>query len=165
MKLVALAVAACTISFAANASAASAAQDIARISPDAAESYVPGLGEIMSATQMRHAKIWFAGKAGNWELAHYELDEIREGLEDAVKFHPVFKGVPVSAMLNRLTAQPLADLDAAVAAKDRARFSKAYDNLTGACNACHQAAGHGFIVIKRPGASPFSDQAFAPKTR
>jgi hypothetical protein len=150
MKFIALAVAALTTSCAAYAAATST------------ENYLPGLGEIMSATQMRHAKIWFAGKAGNWELAHYELDEIREGLNDAVKFHPLFKGVPVSAMVNRLTDQPLAELDAAVAAKDRARFSKAYDSLTGACNACHQAAGHGYIVIKRPGASPFSNQAFGP---
>jgi hypothetical protein len=150
MKFIALAVAALTIACAAYAAETST------------ENYLPGLGEIMSATQMRHAKIWFAGKAGNWELAHYELDEIREGLNDAVKFHPLFKGVPVSAMVNRLTDQPLADLDAAVAAKDRARFSKAYDSLTGACNACHQAAGHGYIVIKRPGASPFSNQAFGP---
>lgn len=156
MKLVALAVAALAISFAA---------DAAEKSADAAQAYLPGLGEIMSATQMRHAKIWFAGKAGNWELAHYELDEIREGLDDAVKFHPVFKNVPVSAMLDQLTAQPLADLDAAIAAKDSAGFRKAFDSLTGACNACHRAAGHGYIVIKRPGASPFSNQAFTPETR
>ncbi len=150
MRFIALAIAALAASFAAHA---------ADTPP---ENYLPGLGEIMSATQMRHAKIWFAGKAGNWELAHYELDEIREGLQDAVQYHPDFKGVPVSAMLDRFTARPLADLDAAVAAKDRARFNQAYDSLSAACNGCHQAAGHGYIVIKRPGASPFTDQEFAP---
>jgi hypothetical protein len=45
----------------------------------AAEQYVPGLGEFMSATQVRHAKLWFAGDAKNWELASFELDEITEG--------------------------------------------------------------------------------------
>ena len=154
MRFIALAVSALTISCAVEAA-----------TTPAGTSYTPGLGEIMSATQMRHAKIWFAGKAGNWELAHYELDEIREGLDDAVTFHPVFKNVPVSAMLDQFTAQPLADLDAAVAAKDRAGFRKAYASLTSACNACHQAAGHGFIVIKRPGASPFSNQAFTLKNK
>ncbi|WP_283744478.1 hypothetical protein [Sideroxydans sp. CL21] len=49
------------------------------------ENYVPGMGEIMGSTQMRHAKLWFAGKSGNWDLASYELDEIREGMDDAVK--------------------------------------------------------------------------------
>ena len=32
----------------------------------AAELYVPGLGELMTATQARHVKLWFAGSAGNW---------------------------------------------------------------------------------------------------
>ncbi|HQT27620.1 MAG TPA: hypothetical protein PLK99_13680, partial [Burkholderiales bacterium] len=63
--------------------------------------YVPGMGEIMGATQMRHAKLWFAGKEKNWPLANYELGEIREGLDDAVLYHPVFKeGIPVSKILD-----------------------------------------------------------------
>jgi hypothetical protein len=35
----------------------------------ATPAYTPGLGEIMTLTQMRHAKLWFAGQAGNWSLA------------------------------------------------------------------------------------------------
>ena len=159
MKFIALAVAALTISFAA---------DAAETLPDAAgkpalpasESYVPGMGEIMGATQMRHSKIWFAGKAGNWALAHYELDEIREGLDDAVRFHPIFKGAPVSAMLDRFTAQPLTDLDAAVEAKDSAKFRKAFDRLSGACNACHQGVKFGFNVVARPTTNPYTNQNF-----
>src|SRR5258708_38764496 len=49
----------------------------------AKEPYAPGLGEFMTATQLRHAKLWFAGKQNNWDLAAYEIDEIKEGLEDA----------------------------------------------------------------------------------
>jgi len=40
--------------------------------------YAPGLGEFMTATQLRHAKLWFAGKENNWDLAAYEIDEIAE---------------------------------------------------------------------------------------
>ena len=38
------------------------------------EAYTPGLGDFMGQIQMRHAKLWFAGKAKNWQLAAYELD-------------------------------------------------------------------------------------------
>src|SRR5262245_58005265 len=38
----------------------------------AAQGYVPGLGEIMSLQQMRHAKLWLVGSRGNWDLAGYE---------------------------------------------------------------------------------------------
>jgi hypothetical protein len=47
--------------------------------PATAQPYTPGLGEIMSLQQMRHSKLWFAGRAGNWDLADYEVDELRRG--------------------------------------------------------------------------------------
>ena len=34
----------------------------------------------------------------------------------------------------------------------------------GTYNACHQAAGHRHIMIKRPGMLPFSNQEFYAKT-
>jgi len=126
------------------------------------EGYVPGMGEIMGATQMRHSKLWFAGKAKNWELANYELDEIEEGLEDAVKYHPVFKkDAPIATILAKFTAQPLHDLRIAVEAKDSVKFIKSFNNLTSACNACHQAASQKFIVIKQPSISPYTNQKFS----
>lgn len=126
------------------------------------EAYAPDMGEIMGATQTRHAKLWFAGHAQNWELARYELGEIREGLDDAVKYHPVFKGTAVSALLDKYTGGPLEELAHAVEQRDEKRFAAAYDRLTTACNGCHEAAGHGYIVIKRPAALQYGNQEFAP---
>ncbi|MGH2563654.1 MAG: hypothetical protein ACRDE5_04015, partial [Ginsengibacter sp.] len=40
--------------------------------------YAPGLGEIMGGIQMHHAKLWYAGINDNWELAQYEIDELKE---------------------------------------------------------------------------------------
>ncbi len=124
--------------------------------------YTPGLGEIMTLQQMRHAKLWLAGSEKNWPLADYELDELREGFEDVEKLHPTHEGVPVGAMVKSLTAGPLDALGKAIDAKDGASFAKSFDQLTEACNACHRAAKHGFIVITRPAASPFPNQRFAP---
>ncbi len=127
----------------------------------AAQAYVPGMGEIMGATQMRHSKLWFAGKAGNWPLANYELGEIREGFDDAVLYHPVFKeGVPVSKILDKFTAPSLKELEIAIRNKNEKAFRKSFDDLTRACNSCHHAADRGYIVIVRPGESAFSNQDF-----
>ena len=57
--------------------------------PQAPAGYAPGLGEIMTLTQMRHLKLWFAGDAKNWELADYELDELKEGFDDAIEYSDV----------------------------------------------------------------------------
>src|SRR5271169_1744670 len=77
----------------------------------AKEPYEPGLGEFMTATQLRHAKLWFAGKSNNWDLAAYEIDEIKEGLEDAARLHPAFNGVPVAEMIKTIIDPRIAELE------------------------------------------------------
>jgi hypothetical protein len=128
-------------------------------------SFAPGLGEIMGLNQIRHDKLWFAGANGNWPLAAYELDELQEGLDDAVKYHPTHDKVPepLERLVPRYTSSPLQQLRAAIDAKDKAAFAKAFDALTAGCNECHKISNFGFNVVKRPTAPPFSNQDFVPK--
>lgn len=123
----------------------------------------PGLGEIMTLNQMRHAKLWRAGEAQNWSLAAYELDELQEGFDDVVRYHPTHKDspLPLSAVVPKIMAEPMQQVRRAVEARDRGAFVVAYDGLTEACNSCHQATNFGFNVVKRPAdASWFSNQDF-----
>jgi hypothetical protein len=128
------------------------------------ETYAPGLGELMTFQQMRHTKLWFAGQALNWDLAAYELDELGEGFDDIVKFHPTHKDSPVAPKdaIPRMITQPLADLRAAVAKKDSAAFAERYDGLTDACNNCHKATNFGFNRVQRPASNPYPNQMFSP---
>lgn len=132
---------------------------------DTPQPYVIGLGEIMGLTQMRHAKLWFAGDAGNWPLAAYELDELREGFDDAATYHPHHKSVPepLTKMIPEFVGPPLADLDSAIRERNRLKFAAAFDSLTAGCNGCHKAADFGFNVVKRPTVPPYSNQSFAPE--
>jgi hypothetical protein len=88
----------------------------------AIEPYVQGIGEFMMATQVRHAKLWFAGEAQNWELAEYEIDEIKEGLEDASRLHPTLDGLPIAELIKANAEAPIDDLSKAVEAKKSAEF-------------------------------------------
>jgi len=135
--------------------------------PGASEAYVPGLGEMMTLQQMRHVKLWLAGDAGNWELAAYELDELGEGFDDIVKFHPTHKESPVAPKdaIPRMIPGPIKDLRAAVDSKDSRAFAAAYDALTAACNNCHQATNFGFNRVQKPSANPYPNQLFAPVKR
>src|SRR3954464_15824196 len=73
------------------------------------EDYAPGLGEIMSLQQMRHAKLYFAGQAENWDLAAYELEEIGEGFDDVLKYPPTHKDSPVAPKdaIPRIVNEPI----------------------------------------------------------
>jgi hypothetical protein len=130
-----------------------------------AKPYTPGLVEIMLTIQSHHAKLWLAGNARNWELADYQADELKEALEDAAKYVPDYKGTPVGKMIESVIMPPIADVEAAIKARDAKRFSASFDKLTAACNACHEAANRGFIVIQRPATSAFPNQSFAPRRK
>jgi hypothetical protein len=129
------------------------------------ETYTPGLVELMLTTQSHHAKLWLAGTAGNWELAEYQVDELKEGLEDAGKLVPDYKGVPVGKMIDNLVMPAVGDVESAIKARDRAKFAAAYDKLTAACNICHQGSNRAFIVVQRPVSSAFPNQSFGAKRK
>ena len=100
------------------------------------EQYVPRLGDIMNAVQSRHIKLWFAGKARNWELAAYELRQLKAGLVEAAV---LYEGIPVTNVTTM--AKPVQSISDAIEAKDGKRFAKAVGELTDGCNACHQVDG------------------------
>jgi hypothetical protein len=131
--------------------------------PAAKETYASGLGEIMSLQQMRHLKLWFAGAAKNWALADYELDELQEGFDDVIKFFATKDDMPIGQMAGSTVMPVLPDVKSAIGAHDAAKFAAAFDKLTAACNSCHQASKHPFIVIQRPASSPYTNQSFTPK--
>ena len=119
-------------------------------------SYSPGLGEFMLSIQMHHAKIWFAGKNGNWDLANFEIDEIRETIGDINKYctdRPEISSLP-------MIDQPLDSLKLAITKKNIEAFKSSFILLTNTCNNCHKVTKHGFNVIKIPDIPPVPNQLF-----
>jgi hypothetical protein len=129
---------------------------------DVSKSYVPGLGEFMGRIQVDHAKLWLAGEARNWELAGYELGELKEVFSDVQDLVPRYQNIPVGQMIDAIITGTITDLEDAIGARDFSKFSASFDNLTAACNSCHQAANRTYIAIRRPAQSNFSNQDFSP---
>jgi len=122
------------------------------------KSYKPGFGEFMSSIQVHHEKLWFAGINQNWKLADFEINEIKESLEDIQTYctdRPERKSL---TMIDR----PLDSISYAIQQKDEALFKKNFITLTNTCNNCHKATEHEFNVIKIPDTPPFSNQEFKP---
>jgi hypothetical protein len=118
--------------------------------------YSPGLGEFMTSIQMHHAKLWFAGKNGNWELAQFEIGEIQESLDGINKYNrdrPEIKEIPMIDI-------PMDSLKAAITAKNMADFKNGFKLLTNTCNNCHAVTKHGFNKIKIPDVPPVTNQVF-----
>jgi uncharacterized repeat protein (TIGR04076 family) len=114
----------------------------------------PGLGEYMLSVQLHHNKLWFAGNAKDWDLAGFEIDEIKEQLEHATSNctdRPEIKALPVIT--------PYIDsLSACVKAKDADKFRTQFTAMTQACNDCHRSVHFDFIRIRVPDQPMFSNQ-------
>ena len=114
---------------AASAQQKSAPQQPAAVPQD--EPYQPGLGEIMALQQMRHIKLWFAGHAGNWPLAAYEIGELQEGFDDV-------RQLLGGDIVEQHVGAALAALQRAIDGKDSAAFDRPPSiSLSAGCNACH----------------------------
>src|SRR5437870_13571807 len=129
------------------------------------KTYVRGLGEFMGRIQVDHAKLWLAGEARNWELAGYQLSELKEVFSDVQDLVPRYHNIPVGDMIDAIITGTVTELEGAIAGRDFNKFSVSFDSLTAACNSCHQAANRGFIVIRRPAQSNFINQDFAPASK
>jgi hypothetical protein len=128
----------------------------------AAKDLAPGLGEYMTRIQLHAGKLWFAAKAANWELAEYELDELKETMEAAKGLNAEKSGVKISNVLDSVLQTQVAELDKSIKSKSQTEFQKSYDETLSACNGCHTEAGYKFIHIIRPGAPPVTNQRWEP---
>ncbi len=135
-------------------------ESLKRVQADAqrAKNLAPGLGEFMTTIQLHAGKLWFAAKATNWELAEYELDELKETLEAAKSLNSEKNNVKISNVLDSVLQSQIAQLAESVKHKSSSEFQKSYDETLGACNGCHTETGYTFIHIVRPSAPPVTNQ-------
>ncbi len=126
-------------------------------------SYLPDLGDLMATMQLRHLKLAWAGDLKNWELANYEVGEMRKSFAIAAKLYPVFQDVQLAKLIADISEPALKEIDDSIKAKDHTGVTRGFKNLTDACNSCHKAAGFGFIEIHVPTTLPFSNQSFVPR--
>jgi hypothetical protein len=122
----------------------------------------PTLADLMTLTQLRHFKLWYAHKMANWKLTGYELDQFENTIERIVKLYPRVSSISQANLIHEKTDPAMSEIRRAIHDKNNSRFESAYKKITSACNECHKAAGFSFIVVQVPTKSPFSNQNFEP---
>jgi len=115
----------------------------------------------MLSIQEHHAKLWFAGKNGNWELADFEMGEIQETMGYIQKYcadRPEVTSLP-------MIEPSLDSLKTAIVKKNTEEFKSSFTLLTNTCNNCHKVTKHSFNVIKIPDIPPVTNQIFEKTNR
>jgi cytochrome c553 len=109
----------------------------------------PGLGSIMIEFGHRFYVAYYAAKAGNWELAAYQIDELVEVQEVAEATRPKY-----TEALKTFEHGDIADLQKVIKAKNWKQFDAQYTKTAHACNACHTRTGHPYIQYRLPKVAP-----------
>jgi hypothetical protein len=125
----------------------------------------PELGRQMLELQIRHDRLWWAGQAGNWTLAYFmvgELGEALRGIEQTNGEAPELQPEKLSELMPSIMDPAVRGVQDALAKQDKAAFEDAFDRLSASCNACHQVAGAGFLVIQRPRTKLLDNLRYAP---
>ena len=127
----------------------------------------PGYGAVMAEIGQRFELAGRAAVAQRFELASFEVDEMRERFEGDLPRADLPKEGPTTELPGMADAFVKAhppELAKAAKAKDEHAFAEAFQRAAAACNACHQASGHGFIQVPSvPGKSvPDLDPLPAP---
>ena len=128
--------------------------------------FKPAFDDLMTMlVQPRHTKLWLAAQNKNWQLAGFQLNEMGAALRRVGQTIPKYRNISVDATVSSIFQPKIQAVASAIGAQNPAQFNTAYAQLTEACNLCHEAMEHAFLVIKVPdasAASAFPDQDFRP---
>ncbi len=113
----------------------------------------PRFGELMTQVGRRFELFGRAALARRWELAAFELGELRETFDDVpTAVMPVDVKADVPQLAKGFVPTIETTLEAALAKHDVASAATAFASAAQACNACHQATGKPFIEVPdKPG--------------
>ena len=118
----------------------------------------PGTASRMIELTVYFNNMWFGAKAGNWDLARFEIYRSEETVKAIGVTRPAR-----TAMLQSWSGPNLAALVKAVEAKNLPDFENAYDAAIAGCNGCHTVSeggplkSMGAFKITRPTAPLFSN--------
>ena len=108
---------------------------------------------------LRQETLTFYLQAGNRPLAGFYLHELEELAEEVIDEVPAYDGHAVADLTAGMLVPVIERLENLV---QQGQGDAAMDELIDACNACHTATEHGYIVMRRATSNPFN-QDFAPR--
>jgi hypothetical protein len=119
-----------------------------------------GLVTLMGSLQYYTHKLGLAVDAGNKALVGFYAHEVEEVIE-AIEEIEEYDEVAIGKLTKELLVPAFETFEAAFDAGDRQRLDAGLDGLIAACNQCHEASNHFYLVMERRRDNPFM-QRFEP---
>lgn len=110
---------------------------------------LPGLARIMPEVGARTWKLYYAGRAGNWPLARFQLSETITLIELGGFMRPKYENA-----LARFVEEDLGPVRRAIDDRDVDAFEEAFHRMVERANAYHEQYGKGYLRWKVPDSPP-----------
>ena len=121
--------------------------------------------DVMHQFQRYADKLYFSGKAGNWELADWYLWKLESAallvVEHRVEPYRT-DSYDAQPLMKALLVPAIHAMGPALEKKSEAEFLDNYQRLVQTCNGCHVATRHAFVRIVVPTTPIYTNQNYAP---
>lgn len=104
-----------------------------------------GFARAMLEVNLRYIEMYWAGEDENWDYAAYQLEELEEAIEDGLQRRPA-RAASAEHFMNVV----IPEMEAAIEARDKEKFDRAFELFTTQCNSCHAMEEVSFIRIQPP---------------
>jgi len=137
------------------------APDAAKAPPLVILDFKPTLDDLMTMLiQPRHLKLWAAAQQRNWTLAAFQLNEMRSGFDKIAATIPKYTNIDLGPTFISLMGSKIQAVNGAINNQNPMLFNTAFNDLTAACNSCHEALNHPYLVMKVPEVTGYPNQDF-----
>jgi len=109
----------------------------------------PGMDRLMAEVGPRVHRMYYAAKAGNWQLAAYFCKSVVKQLQLSVESRPKY-----SPEMTDYLREDYAPVNAAIKAEDAPAFETAYQHMVQRANDLHGVFGKPYIGWKTPEQPP-----------
>lgn len=118
------------------------------------------IADHMAKLQRYHHKLFLSGKSNNLDLISFYLHEMEEVMEEIAEEEIIEEGIDISANMKNFGLGQVEKFETQIKTEGFV-FESAFNDLTAACNSCHQACKEPQIRIITPTDNPFSNQDFS----
>jgi hypothetical protein len=101
----------------------------------------PGMARFMVEISDRFTILYYAAKAGNWEMARHQFSEMRKAMQMAGVTRPKY-AEPIAGF----TGEKLKPIEDAIRAQDWSAFDEKFREAADAANEMHGEFGYAYIV-------------------
>ena len=120
----------------------------------------PDLVSLMTKMQRHLHKLDLSVQAGNRKLGAFYVHELEEVLEEIVRNVPSYDDHPVAHLAESILEPRLNEVEKAI--ESGRDMTENLGQLIDACNACHTATDHAYIVIGPAIVNPFNQDFSRP---